>query len=104
MKINTKLPIKSFNGEVVQETIADGKSVVITFGKVISEILLQDKSGGKMKMFVMAQNFYNQDEVSLDSVDFNLVKTAIENSNVYNSNLVTGQILIYLDSLKEVTE
>lgn len=100
MKINTKTTIKNLAGKEVQ--INNGDDLVPwTIGDVIANILISSQEGGKMKMLSLAQDFYNKDEVSLDAADLALVKHIIDISKIYDNNLATGQILLYLENLKE---
>jgi len=85
MKIQTKQFIKNLKGEDTD----------LKVGEAISNILLSAKEGGKMKMFVLAQDLYSKEEVELDEADLALVKRAVESCEIYN-NLVTGQLLVML--------
>lgn len=90
MKIKTSDFIKN---------LAD-KNTELTIGKAIANILIGAKEGGKMKLFILAQKFYQDDEVEIDGADLSLIKKSIESAEVY-SVLVTGQLLLVLDSLKK---
>lgn len=93
MKINTKTPIKDLKGEVIKINNKED----FTVGIALSNILVDAKEGGKMKMFILAQKMYSDDEVDVDDVDLKLIKTAIEQTAQYN-NLVNGQLLQILES------
>lgn len=97
MKINTKQAIKSLKNEDIKTP----EGTIFTIGTPISNILLESKDGGKMKMFILAQKFFSDEIVDLDESDLILVKNAIEKTEQYN-NLVTGQILQFLNK-EEVT-
>ncbi len=88
MKIKADETLKYLSGEELK----DEDNTVVTVGKILSNILLADKSGGKMKLYHLAQKFYSEKEVELDKSDLELVKKAVENSQGL-SNLLTGQIL-----------
>ncbi len=75
--------------------------VVITFGDVLSNIMLAASEGGKMKIFLIAQKCASEDSIEVDSADFGLIKTAVEKTVAYTGNLVQGQVLVYLDELKD---
>ncbi len=86
MKIKTKEFLKTL----------EGKSLELTIGEALSNILLSTETGGKMKMFVLAEKVYKDKEVDLDSADLGLVKQSVENTKIYN-NLVAGQLLVLLE-------
>jgi len=94
MKINTKVTIKDLAGKDIP---AGDK--FFTVGTAISNILLDAKEGGKMKLFTLAQEFYKEKEFDIDAVDIDVVSKAVESTEQYN-NLVTGQILAFLDETK----
>ena len=71
----------------------------LTLGKAISNILVSDESGGKMKLWILAQKFYKEEEMDLDSSDFVLVKTAVQKSKIYTV-LVLGQIEMILSKIE----
>lgn len=98
MKIENKKELLKLDGEPIK--IGAG---VLTLGQALSNILLMDEKGGKMKMFILAQKFFSDDATELDKADFNLVKTAVEQTKQYNA-LVAGQIAVILEGLKEDTE
>lgn len=96
MKINTQTPIKTLAGEPIK----NGTEGNFTIGLALSNILIENKQGGKMKMFILAQKFFNDKEIDIDEADFNLVKSAVESTENYN-NLVNGQILQILSDIKD---
>lgn len=95
MKIDTKIVLVNLRGEPLRTETGD-----LTLGEAVSNILVTAKEGGKMKTFTLAQDFYSKDSVTLDKADFNLVKTTIEKTEVYNS-LVSGQVLTILSDITE---
>lgn len=95
MKIHTGQAIKDLKGKDVSSP--DG---VFKVGTALSNILLETKSGGKMKMFILAQKCYTEDFVEVDESDLSLIRQAVEHTESYN-NLVTGQLLILLENKKE---
>lgn len=78
----------------------DGKELEIKVGEALSNIILQAESGGKMKLYILGQKFYNDKTIELDDADIALTKSAIESSKVYNA-LVTGQLLLLLEKSSE---
>ncbi len=69
---------------------SDGKE--LTVGNVIAEALAGDTTGGKFKLYTLAQKFWNEPEVEVDAADLGLIKTAVENTKTYN-NIIIGQVL-----------
>lgn len=98
MKINAKEVLKGLGGEELK--MGD---TVVTVGETISNILLTDTKGGKMKLYSLAQKFYNDKNIELDDADFSLVKTSVETSPAYNA-LVIGQLLVILDNCSNTKE
>ena len=94
MKINTKQAIKDLAGKEIPSP--DG---IFTVGTALSNIVIDAKEGDRMKMFILAQNFYKEKEVELDDADLALVKKAVQTTTQYN-NLVNGQLLQILESKK----
>lgn len=90
MKINTKTPLKTLKGDVISE---------LNVGDAIANILASSETGGKLKLFILAQKFATEDQVEVDSADLGLIKTAVESSKVYTV-LVTGQVLQILEEVK----
>lgn len=89
MKIKTKEPLKTFKGG----TIKSFEGEELTIGEAISEILLMDKAREKMKLYILAQKFATEKELELDKADENMVRQAIEKSDIFNA-LVIGQLLM----------
>lgn len=89
MKINTKEFIKNLKGD----------NSDLTIGDAIGGILIASEAGGKMKMYVLAQKFANDDVVEVDSADLSLIKQSVEATKVY-TNLVSGQLLVLLEGNK----
>lgn len=96
MKIKTTEKLKSLKGEKL--TNADGEE--ISLGNALATILLSDKSGDKMKNYVLANKLYNDKEVDLDESDFKKVQKACEDTQVYGA-IVSGQILVMLENYKK---
>lgn len=94
MKIQSKQAIKGLDGKDIKHP--DG---VFTIGRALSNICLENETGGKMKMFIMAQSFYKGEDIEVDKADLLILKNAVESYTKYN-NLVLGQLLIVLNGLK----
>lgn len=71
----------------------------LTLGKAIANILLADQTQGKMKLWILAQKFYKEEEIDLDAADLILVKIAVQKSQAYGA-IVAGQIEEILEQLK----
>ncbi len=95
MKINTKTPLKTLKGEVIN----GATDQEFTIGDAISNILASSETGGKLKLFILAQKFATEDQVEVDSADLGLIKSAVEGSKAYTP-LVSGQVLQILEDIK----
>lgn len=90
MKINTKNKLKDLAG----------KEIDLTVGEAIGEILAASETGGKMKLFILAQKFYQSTEpIEVDKSDLELVKKTIEESKTYKP-IVSGQLLVIIEDVK----
>ena len=94
MTINALQELQSLDGKPLKS----GEEV-LTLGKAISNILLSDETNGKMKLFVLAQKFYNEASIELDTSDLALVKGAVQKSKIYSA-IVSGQVEKILEELK----
>lgn len=87
MKIVTTAPLVDFAGNAIDS----GK---LTIGVSLSTILANHESAvNRMKYYTLATSFHNDKEVTIDSADAELIKTAVEATKIYN-NLVVGQLLL----------
>ena len=93
--IKTKEILKNLKGI----DLKNDSNESITAGEALSNIVLSDKIGGKLKCFSLAQRLYNDPMVELDDSDFKLVKESVERNEIYN-NLVSGQLLSMLEEIK----
>ena len=97
MKIDLTQKINTLAGLPYQ--VEAGKD--LTLGIVLAEILATDTTGGKMKLFSLAQKSYSQEELEVDMADFNLIKTATEKTQAYQGNaVIIGQTLELLEKVK----
>jgi hypothetical protein len=96
MIIKADAPIKNLKGVPLK---AEGDEV-FSVGKALAEILLAAKEGGKMKLFILAQKFYDGGNIELDEADLGLVRKAVKDSEVYSA-LVLGQLELLLESKKD---
>jgi hypothetical protein len=99
MKLNLKTGLKNLAGEplVVGEE-------VYTLGQALSNITMLAEEGNKMKLFILAQKFFEQDSIELDASDLVLVKKVVANSKAYPGVLVLGQCALLLEGLEEIKE
>lgn len=95
MKINTKQKIKNLAGK----DLLDGEHP-LTLGAAISYTLSNNDTGGKMKMYTLATDFYSKPSVDIDMADLALIKDAVEKTKAYNS-FIAGQILFLLETSKD---
>lgn len=96
MKIDLSQPINTLNGKPFKMDKED-----LTLGMVIAEILATDSTGGKMKLWSLAQRAYKGGQMEVDTSDFALIKAAAERTNAYNGNaIILGQALEKLEAVK----
>lgn len=95
MKINTGATVNTLKGEPYTVD-----NVPLTVGQVIAEALAVDKTGGKMKVYALANKCYNHAEVEVDGADIVMIKRALNDSTAYN-NLINGQVLMALEATTE---
>ena len=93
MKINTQIKLKDLSGKELP-----GEN---TFGQFLANILIQSKTGGKMKMYTLATKLYNDKSVEVDASDLSLIKESIKTTEVY-TGLVSGQCELLLEDIKEI--
>ena len=93
--IKTKEILKNLKGVDLKNESNES----ITIGELLSNILLSDKIGGKLKCFSLAQRLYSDPMLEVDGSDFKLIKESVERNEIYN-NLVLGQLLSILEEIK----
>ena len=93
--IKTKEILKNLKGVDLKNESNES----ITIGEALSNILLSDKIGGKLKCFSLAQRLYSDPMLEVDDSDFKLIKESVERNEIYN-NLVSGQLLSILEDIK----
>lgn len=95
MKINYGQTINTLSGTPYQSAGKD-----LTLGSIVAEALAVDPSGGKMKLYALAQSAYRGGEQEVDSADLKLIKTAVENCKSYDGNaILLGQALERLEKV-----
>ncbi len=96
MKINTTYIVKDLNSKDMTISDADGSNVrPMSIGEVVSSVLIANLAGGKMKMIILAEKFYTQEEVEVDLADLDLIKKALEDTKIFTSNLPAARTLQY---------
>lgn len=96
-KIELSTGITTLSGEVIKSP--DGQP--FTVGKALAEILVSSKKTdtSALKLRVLAEKFYNSDEIKLDEADFKIIKNSVSAAEIY-SVLITGFLERILDSIK----
>ena len=93
MKINCKVLLKTLAGE----SLMNGKET-LSLGEALANILSASEEQGKMKLYVLATKFYQQESVDLDASDLALVKKVVASSRAYAGALVQGQVELLLET------
>lgn len=89
-KVNLNVNLKGLDGVEIANSNA---------GKLVANLLAQDNKSEPLKKWEMAQKLYKGEELSLDTTDFNMLKTFIESSEQMTA-LSKGQILEILLAAK----
>ena len=91
MKLDLKKTINSLDGNPLK----DAEGAVVTVGSVLANVMLGTKAEGKMRLYNLAQKFYNDKAIELEAPDLALVKKAVQENETFNA-LVLGQIELLL--------
>jgi hypothetical protein len=91
MKIILSEVIKTFDGKDIKDGVEP-----LTLGKALANVLGTSKEGGKMKMFILAEKCYKENEAEFDDADLALIKRTVESSEYYFP-IIAGQILKNLE-------
>lgn len=94
MQLDSSIVVNTLTGKPYQ---GDGEDLII--GKVIAESLATDQTGGKMKMYALAEKCYSGDIFEVDVADLILMKKSVEECKSYN-NIILGQTLLALEAVK----
>lgn len=94
-KINLDLVLKDLTGAAIPLDAENS----FTMGKALANMLITAKTGGKMKLYSLAQKAYGGGEVEVDAADFDLINGIVKSSDFYSA-LITGQIETILAELK----
>lgn len=95
MKIDLTRKLIALNGEVLKD---NGKD--LTLGIAISVILDRSQTGGALKLYGLSKKAMTDEEMDVDTADFSLIKQCVEQSTVFTSNSVKGQVLEILEEVK----
>lgn len=82
------------------ESYVNGKDK-LTLGDAIANILSYDKTGGKYKMYKLAEKFASGDEIDIDDADYALIKKSIEDTECYRDNFLCGSLIDVLINAKD---
>jgi hypothetical protein len=99
MQINAKAILKNLRGQY----LINEEKIPLTTGEALSNILLNDRVGGIMKCFILAEKLFKDETVEIDEADLSLVKDSIQRTELYN-NLVSGQLLIFIEKNKNMSK
>lgn len=96
MKIDCSQVITTLKGEPYK---IDGRE--LTLGDVVAEALAADQTGGKMKLYALAQKAVKSADMEVDAADLALIKRAVETCRSYQGNaVILGQALEKLEEVK----
>lgn len=96
MKIILTQTINDLSGKPLQ----NNEKKVVTLGEVLSNVVIASEEQGKMKLFLLAKKFFEQESIDLDASDLALVKKVVSNSHAYGGTLVLGQVELLLEGAK----
>lgn len=96
MKIILTQTINDLSGKPLQ----NNEKKVVTLGEVLSNVVIASEEHGKMKLFLLAKKFFEQESIDLDASDLALVKKVVSNSRAYGGTLVLGQVELLLEGAK----
>jgi hypothetical protein len=96
MKISLKQTINDLAGKPLKTPEGE-----LTLGGALSNILLGSKTKGGMKIFLLAKKCFTDKELEVDSADLSLIKNEVKTSETYEGVLVTGQVELLLEEVKE---
>lgn len=94
MKIQNTKVLVNLEGEALKVDKVD-----LTLGKALSNVLLQDKVAGKMKLFLLAKKLFEEKETEVDASDLGIINKAVQTAEIYNA-LVLGQVELLLSEIK----
>lgn len=96
MKLDLTQKILTFKNEPFKIEEED-----LTLGTVIAESLAQEKIGSRRKLYILSHKAFTQEEMEVDEADLEVIKKALEGSQVYGGHpIIFGQALTLLDNLK----
>jgi hypothetical protein len=90
MKLDLNFTLKHLSGEEITGTSA---------GKVLAGALSQENKGNSIKLWDWALKLYNDKPLELDSTDFEVLTTIVEQAATLTV-LVKAQILSYTSEVK----
>ena len=93
MKLNLKTTLKTLEGEPFKNNNKD-----FTLGEALANMLSASEEQGKMKLYILATKFYEQESIDLDASDLALVKKVVASSRAYSGSLIQGQVELLLET------
>lgn len=97
MKINTKIVLKGLDGVDLQNF----ENKPLTIGESLGNIIVSHEIGGRAKLYSLGVDLFKKEELEVDSADLILLKEAVEKTKVYSSAVVTGQLLVLLENIRD---
>lgn len=88
MKLNLKQTLKTLEGE----DMVNSQGEPVTFGFVVSSLLLGAKVGDKKLYYQLGKKAFKEEEVELNDIEKSVVKNLLEGDQTFGA-LVIGQIL-----------
>lgn len=90
VKLNCKAELKQLDGKTIKDQITKRPATV---GEAISTILIQSKNTelSHLKKWNLAQDFFNNEEIEIDTSDFGTIKNIVKEDTTFGT-LVLGQI------------
>ncbi len=96
MKIDYSQTINNLAGQPYKVDTKD-----LTLGDVCAEALATDQTGGKMKLFALAQEAFKSQKADIDAADLALLKRCVTDCKSYQGNaVILGQALEMLENVK----
>lgn len=95
MKIKVSEKLRTLKGEVFKDGADE-----LTLGLALANILAICKSGGKKRIYLLAEKCFKAKDFEVDATDMALIKQAVATTEIYN-NIINGQIEVMLESKED---
>jgi hypothetical protein len=96
MRIDTQIKLKDLGGK---EIVTSDTKEPMSFGKALANIVISGQEGGKMKLYTLAKQLFNDKAVEVTKAELDMIIRITETSAAYNS-LIVGQCQLLLDEVK----